>query len=380
MSLVLSEEQVLLKDAAADFVRRESPLSRIRQLRDSQDPDGFSRDLWAKMAELGWQGIIVPEEFGGSGLGYAELACVLEECGKALVPEPLMSTVALGTTALLGGASDDTKAALLPEVVAGRTLLALAHHEKGARFDTRRVATLAEPRGDGFVLSGQKTLVWDGHVADKLIVSARTSGAAGDRGGVTAFLIDSGQPGLEIDRQPTVDLRSASVVTMNGVEASAADIIGLRDQGGQLLDEVFDRATVCLCAEMLGNMEAAFAMTLDYLKTRKQFGVPIGSFQALKHRAAVMFTEIELSRSAVYGACQALDAGADDYGQSVSVAKARCSDTAVLVGNEGIQMHGGIGMTDEHDIGFFAKRARASQLSMGDAAWHRDRFAALQGF
>jgi acyl-CoA dehydrogenase len=380
MQFALNDEQLLLRDSAAAFVRDNSSLKRIRALRDSRDPDGFSRDLWARMAELGWLGIIFPEEHSGLGLGCKDLGLVLEEFGKGLMPEPWLSTVLLGGTAVWRGGSAAQRDALLPRVIAGEMLLALASQEAHSRYDLSHVVTRAERAGDGWRLSGEKRLVFDGHVADRLIVSARTAGAPRDSDGITLFLLDARAPGIAITRQWTVDSRNAALVRLDGVAAGPGDVLGEVDRGLVLLAEVVDRATAGLCAEMVGGMEAAFAMTLDYLKTRRQFGAPIGSFQALKHRAAILFTEIELARSAALAAAMAIDEGQPQTAQLVSVAKARCSDAFILVANEGVQMHGGIGMTDEHDIGFFLKRARAAEITFGDAAFHRDRFASLQGF
>jgi len=380
MSLVLTEDQQLLKRTAGEFVKKQAPLTRVRQFRDGADPLGFSRDLWGKMAELGWPGILIPEDYGGLGMGYLEMACVLEECGRNLAPEPLLSTVLLGANAVLLGGTADQKNALLPGVVEGSKLLTLAYHERGRRYEPTRVATRATKRGSTYTIDGTKTLVFDGHAADVLIVAARTGGDETSRDGISLFLVEPGTPGLRMTRQSTVDLRNAAIVELKGVEVGADAVLGEEGRSGPILEEVIDRATVGLCAEMLGSMQAAFDMTLDYLKTRKQFGVLIGTFQALKHRAAKMYIEGELCRSAVLGACQALDTGAPNHRALISVAKARCSDTAILVGYEGIQLHGGIGMTDEHDIGFYAKRARGVELTFGDAAYHRARFAALQGF
>ena len=380
MSLVLSEDQKLLKQSAADFVKKESPVSRIRELRDGEDPDGFSRALWAKMAELGWQGILIPEQYGGLGMGYLEVACVLEECGRNLAPEPMLSSVLLGANAVLLAGNEDQKNALLPRVADGSLLLALAYHERGARYSVYKVGASAERRDSSYVLNGEKALVFDGHAADRLVVSARTSGDETDHAGISLFVVDPGTPGVEVTRQQTMHLRSAATVRLSDVEVGADALLGEEGGAGPVLEDVIDRATVGLCAEMLGGTQAAFEMTVEYLKTRQQFGVAIGSFQGLKHRAAAMFIEIELMRSVVLGACQALDESAPDLREAVSAAKARSSDTARLVGYEGIQMHGGIGMTDEHDIGFYAKRARGSELTFGDGAYHRDRFAALQGF
>ena len=380
MQFSLTDEQLLLRDSAAAFVRDHSSLRRIRALRDGKDPDGFSRDLWKQIAALGWLGIPFAEADGGLGLGLKDLSLVLEEFGKGLMPEPLLSTVLLGGSAIQRGGSDAQRAALLPAVIGGEALLALAYQERQSRYDLCRVATRAERAGAGWRLRGEKILVLDGHVADHLIVSARTAGDERDRAGVTLFLVERGAPGLQVTRQSTLDSRNAALVRLDGVVVGADAVVGAVDDGGALLAEVVDRATAGLCAEMLGGMEAAFAITLDYLKTRRQFGVPIGSFQALKHRAAIVFTEIELARSAVLAAAMALDEAHPQAAQIVSAAKARCSDAFVLAGNEGVQMHGGIGMTDEHDIGFFLKRARAAEITFGDGAHHRERFAALQGY
>jgi alkylation response protein AidB-like acyl-CoA dehydrogenase len=375
MALVLTEDQLLLKQSAADFVKKESPVSRIRQLRDSGDPDGFSRDIWKKMARLGWQAILIPEEFGGLGLGYRDLACVFEECGRTLVPEPLLSTVALGANAVALGGSAEMKRRVLPRVADGSTVMTVAYQEKGARYDLGKVETQAVPRGSGvFALRGEKVLVLDGHVADEFVVSARTAD------GPSLFLLPRGAAGIEISRQAPLHLRNCAIVRLHDVEVPASARLGSDGGGTELLEAVIDRATVALCAEMLGGMHATFEMTLDYLKTRQQFGVLIGTFQALKHRAAKLFVEIELARSSVLGAADALDRGGADAPKLVSAAKARCSDTAMLVAHEGVQMHGGIGMTDEHDIGFYLKRARGNEITFGDAAFHRDRYARLCGF
>ncbi len=380
MALVLDADQQMLKQAARDFVKKESPVSRVRKLRDERHPEGFSRSMWRKMAELGWQGIVVPAEYGGLGMGLTELACVLEECGRNLVPEPLVSTLGLGTSAILLGGTAALKSELLPRVADGSLILTVAYQERGSRYAPNRVETKATRRGDGVVLSGEKVLVLDGHAADSFVVSARASGAAADRQGVSLFLVPRDTPGVEVVRQSTLDLRGAAIVELRDVELPASARVGEEGGGVALLEATLDRATAALSAEMLGGMQAAFEMTLEYLKTRKQFGVLIGTFQALKHRAAEVFVEIELARSAVLGACDALDRGAREARSLVSVAKARCSDAAMLVGYEGVQMHGGIGMTDEHDIGLYLKRALAAEMTFGDAAYHRDRFAALSGF
>ena len=380
MNLALTEDQELLARTAADFVAASSPVARVRKLRDAGDPVGFSRELWREMAGLGWVGIPFPEWAGGAELGLADLAVVMEALGRTLAPEPFLSTVLLGGQAVLLGGSEQQQKAVLPELCAGTRLLALAQQEPRSRYDLQRVATRAEAEADGWRIRGEKIQVLDAQVADQLVVVARSGGAETDADGITLFLLPANAPGIRIVPQQRVDSRNAALVHLDGVQATRADVLGQVDAGGALLEDVVDRATVGLCAETLGLMCEAFDRTLEYLKTRVQFGVPIGSFQALKHRAARCFVEIELSRSTVMAAARAVDEGADDARKLVSVAKARCSDAAVLVTNEAVQMHGGIGMTDEHDIGFYMKRARVAELTFGDAAWHRSRYARLEGF
>jgi alkylation response protein AidB-like acyl-CoA dehydrogenase len=379
MKLLLSEEHQILKETAAEFVRSKSSLNRIRALRDSGDPNGFSRDLWHEMASLGWLGIAIPETYGGSGLGYSHLMVVMEELGRGLMPEPMVPAV-LGSAALAAGGNEDRKRALLPAIAKGEALVALGYQEAGSRFDPFHVATRADKNGRAWRLRGEKRLVLAAQAADSLIVSTRTAGAVGDRSGVTLFLLDPKASGVTVTRQSLVDSRPAAIVRLEGVEADASAIVGEVDHGAAILEAAIDRATAALVAEMLGSMLAAFDSTLAYLKTRKQFGVLIGTFQALKHRAAIVYTETELSRSAVMAACFALDEGSPQARGLVSLAKARLSDAFVLTANEAIQMHGGIGMTDEHDVGFFLKRARAAEMTFGDAAWHRRRYAEMNGY
>ena len=378
--LVLTEEQELLRTTAADFVKANLPVGRLRRMRDAGDPLGFSPEAWKRMGELGWPGIVMPEEFGGLGLGYADLAVVLEQVGAVLAPEPFLSTVLLAGNAILLGGDDEQKKAWLPRVAAADVVLAFAHHEPGARHRPMRVRTRAEKSSRGFRLTGQKDMVFDGDGAEALVVSARVSGGADDRDGLALFLVDRRAPGVAVRAQQLVDHRRSALVSLDGVEVPESAALGKPGEAGPLVEQVLDRAVVGLCAEMLGGMACAFESTVAYLRERKQFGVVIGTFQALKHRAARMLVEVELGRSAVMAAARAIDAGSPDAGLLASVAKARLSEGYVAVANEAVQMHGGIGMTDEYDIGFYLKRARAAEQTLGDAAFHRDRFAALQGF
>ncbi|MCZ6782956.1 MAG: acyl-CoA dehydrogenase [Proteobacteria bacterium] len=380
MQLVLTEDQELLAKTAADFVAEKSPIRRMRALRDSADPVGFSRALWKEMAELGWLGIPFPESVGGADMGLAELAVVLEALGRKLAPEPFLSTVLLGGQALLLGGNEEQREAWLPGIVAGDRIVTLAYAEARSRYDVHRVSTRCEVVGQGFRLTGEKVQVLDGHVADAFLVTARSAGDEADADGIELFLVPAGAVGLTVERQTRVDSRNAAIVRLDGVVVQADARVGEPGRAGALLETVVDRATAGLCAEMLGGMSEAFDLTLEHLKTRQQFDSVIGTFQALKHRAARLFIEIELSRSALMAASRAIDRGADDAPRLVSLAKARCSDAYVKVANEAIQMFGGVGMTDEYDIGFFLKRARAAELTFGDAAWHRDRWARLGGY
>src|SRR5262245_54152517 len=379
MSLALNEEQELLRNTAREFIVEHSPVKELRRLRDTNDPVGFSRELWTKMAELGWAGITLPEELGGADLGYAELGLVLEECGRTLAATPFVSTVLLGANALLLAGNGTQQKDVLAAVAKGEIILALALQE-GAHHAPYHVATKAEATKDGYKLTGKKTFVQDGHVADQIVVVARSSGKPGERDGLSLFLVPKNARGLKVTRTVMVDGRNSALVELDGVEVDKSSAVGHVGRGADVLDPTLDRAAIGIAAETLGTIAEAFERTINYLKTRKQFGVAIGTFQALKHRAADMFTQVELSRSIVLDALRAIDEKRPDVSVLASIAKARVSDTAFLVGNEAVQMHGGIGVTDEEEIGLFLKRARVAELSFGDGAYHRARFAKLSGF
>ena len=381
IQLALTEDQAILARTASTFVAERLPLAHARRLRESTDGLGYSRETWTEMARLGWTGIPFAEADGGAGLGLAEVVLVTEALGRCLAPEPFVASVMLAGQALAIAGNDAQRRSHLAPLVAGEKVIALAFHERGARYDVHRVTTRAERTPTGhYRITGAKTHVAAGYAADALVVAARTSGEQGDAGGITLLLIPADAPGLTIARQHLIDSRNAALVELREVLVSESAVVGAVGGGAAVLEGVMDRATVALCGEMLGGMSEAFARTLAYLKERTQFGVAIGTFQALKHRAARMFVEIELAKSAVMASARAIDEGLPHGRALVSAAKARCSDAYVLVANEAVQMHGGIGMTDEHDIGLFMKHARASEVAFGDAAFHRSRFAALSGF
>jgi len=377
--MILNEEQNMLKDSAKDFCTNSAPIEQLRKLRDGNSPDGFDRDTWKAMVELGWAGIPFPEEHGGLAFGYKGLGVVTEETGRTLAASPLFASVWVGGTLINLGGSDAQKAEILPKIAAGELLLALAL-EESHRHNPYGISTTAKESGGSWQVSGEKTFVLDGHVADKLIVVARTSGKPGERDGLTLLLVDAKANGVDITRTMMVDSRNAANVKLTN--APAEGVIGAVGKGADVLDPALDIARIGISAEMLGSTQECFERTVAYLKEREQFGVPIGSFQALKHRAADMFCEIELSKSCVLEALTALDEGRDaaEIAKLASLAKTKVGETFHTVSREGIQMHGGIGMTDEFDIGFFIKRAAITEQTFGDVNFHRNRYGELEGY
>jgi alkylation response protein AidB-like acyl-CoA dehydrogenase len=379
MALVLSEEQSMLRDSARGLISDKAPVSHLRQLRDTNDATGFSRDLWKTFAEMGFSGLLVPESFGGSGLGCVEAGVVMEEIGRSLMPSPFLSTAVLAASALSRAGSAAQKSEHLPKISAGTLLAALAIDE-GAKHRPLRTKMQAARSGNGFKLNGAKALVVDGHAADLLIVAARTAGAAGEREGLTLFLVDPKSKGIETERTTMVDSHNAARITFEDVAVNADSVLGEVDQGYPLLEGVLNIGRGAVAAEMVGLSEEVFGRTVEYLKERKQFGKRIGEFQALQHRAAQLYIEIEITRAAVLKALQSLDGDFETAGAAVAVAKARAGSTATLAVQEGVQMHGGMGMTDQFDIGFFMKRARVCQELFGDTNFHADQLARLKSY
>ncbi|MBU2136945.1 MAG: acyl-CoA dehydrogenase family protein [Alphaproteobacteria bacterium] len=376
---VLNEEQTMLRDAAKSWVQEKSPVTAFRKMRDSGVELGYDANAWNEMAEMGWAGVIIPEEYGGSDFGYLSMGLILEEMGRTLTASPLLASGLAAASALVLGGSDAQKSEWLPKIAGGEVVGALAIDE-GAHHAPEKAALKAEKSGSGYKLSGSKSFVLEGMAAGLLIVSARTSGKPGDTDGITLFLVAGDAKGVSRKRLHLADSRGAANITFDGVEVGEDAVLGEVDKGYALLEKTLDRARAGLCAEMLGSAVQAFEITLDYLKVRVQFGQVIGSFQALQHRAAKMFTDLELARSAVEAALQAIDADTPDVPELVSLAKAKMGDVFHLVSNEMVQMHGGIGMTDAHDAGFYMKRARAAEAAFGNQGYHRDRYARIQGY
>jgi alkylation response protein AidB-like acyl-CoA dehydrogenase len=379
MALVLNEEQSMLRDSARGLISDKAPVSHLRQLRDSRDATGFSRDLWRSFAEMGFSGLLVPEDFGGSGLGCVEAGVVMEEIGRTLMPSPFLATAVLAASALSRGGSAAQKAEHLPRIADGSLLAALAIDE-GAKHRPLQTKLQAVRSGNGFKLSGDKAFVVDGHTADLLIVAARTAGAPGERDGLTLFLVDPKAKGIATERTAMVDSHNAARIVFDNVEVNADGVLGEVDQGGALLEGVLNIGRGAVASEMVGVSEEVFGRTVSYLKERRQFGKMIGEFQALQHRAAQLYIEIEITRAAVLKALQTLDGNFANAGAAVAVAKARAGSTATLAVQEGVQMHGGMGMTDQFDIGFFMKRARVCQELFGDSNFHADQLARMKRY
>ena len=375
MPLFLNDEQTMLRDTARDFVADAAPVSHLRSLRDADDLTGFSRDLWRQFAEMGFTGVLVPEEQGGLGLGHVEAGVVLEEIGRNLSPSPFLSTAVAAVEALRGTPHAER---WFPGIVAGETVAALAIDERAKHGDA--VATRAERSGNGFRLSGAKRFVTHGHVADLLIVVARTSGSDADDEGVTLFAVEKGAAGLTANPERLADSSIAARLELDGVEVTADAVVGEVDAGRDPLNRLLRAGRAGASAELLGVGGGAMDMTMGYIKERKQFGTVIGSYQALQHRAAHLYSEMEVARAAVLKAQQLLDGGHDGADRAVAVAKAMSANATTLSVQEGIQMHGGIGMTDEYDIGFYMKRARVLAEMFGDANYHADKLARMAGY
>ncbi|MEL6946422.1 MAG: acyl-CoA dehydrogenase family protein [Pseudomonadota bacterium] len=381
MALVLNEDQQMLQEAAIGFLAENAPVAALRHLRDEGSEDGFSRDLWKAMADMGWAGIAVPEAYGGAEFGLVGAGIVAEEMGKNLTASPFVSTAVLGAVALSRFGSEAQKEAHLPAIAAGEQLFALAVDE-GRKHAPAKTTLSAKRKGNGFTLTGTKAFVVDGHNADHLIVAARTAGAAGDKSGITLFLVPATATGVHRNRRDTIDSRGVAEIQFDGVDVTSDAVLGDVDQGFDALETILNAGRAVLSAEMVGHATQAFEMTVAYISERKQFGVPVGSFQALQHRAAHLLTEIEMAKAVTLAALQACDEHEDAaiVSKSVSIAKAKVGQVALLAAQEGIQMHGGMGMTDAFDIGLYIKRVRVAGELFGDSAFHGNRLAEALGF
>ena len=379
MALVLNEEQQMLKESAQGFLAEHAPVSELRTQRDAGNKTGYSSTLWPQMVNMGWAAILVPEEYGGLAFGHVGMAQIVEQSGRTLTASPLLSTAILGVTAINLSGSEEQKTELLGAIAGGELTIALAVDEK-THHDPMQIAMSAERKGEGYVINGEKRFVVDGSTADILIVATRTAGSPGDMKGISLFLVNRNTLGINVDQTQMIDGRSAAIVTFTDVEVGLDALLGKQDRGFRALSATLDAGNAHLAAELLGIAQESFDRTLQYMKERKQFGALIGSFQALQHRAAHWWSEIELCKSVVLKSLQALDEGDVKSPALASIAKAKLCEVAELSTNEAIQIHGGIGMTDEYEIGFFIKRARPAQMLYGDYNYHANRFALLSGY
>ena len=377
MALVLNEEQQMLRDSAKTFIQESSPVSALRELRDSGAE--WSPELWSGMAEMGWTGIAISEDFGGLEFGYVGAGLVIEECGRTLAASPLLSSSFVCASLLEAVGSNTQKETLLPAIAAGERIFTLALGESD-RLDPSGIAMTAAADGDAFVLNGSKNHVVDGGIANTFVVVARTAGDSGDQDGLGLFLVDRDAEGLSIDTTFNADNRLVASLSFDSVRVAAEDVLGESGAAWPALERALDIGAVLSAAELLGIAQESFERTLGYLKERKQFGVVVASFQALQHRAAQLFCELELCKSCVLKALQAIDQDSPDRSRLASMAKAKVARTSKLAVNEAVQMHAGIGMTDEFDIGFFMKRSAAASQEYGDYYYHADRFAELGGY
>lgn len=379
MRLLLTEDEVMLRDTAEGFFADKAPVKQLRSLRDERDETGFDRGLWKDMADMGLTGVVIDEENGGVDMGFMAAGIIAEQMGRNLSASPFLSTAILAATALREGGSDEQKSAWLPKIAGGEAVFALALDE-GAKHNPAGTQTSAEKSGNGFKLNGSKAMVVDGHVADMLIVAARTSGEAGDANGVSLFLVDPSAKGVSTERTIMVDARNAARIELDDVEVSGDALIGSLDDSQAVLNKVLNAGRAAVAAELLGAGGQAFESAVAYIKERKQFGKIIGEFQALQHRASHLYTEMEIARSAVYAALTALDANDEKSDLYCAMAKAKLGSVAKLASQEGVQMHGGVGMTDEYDIGLFMKRIRVLQELFGDAHYHMNGYAKSHAF
>ena len=380
MALVLNEEQVMLKESAAGFLTQRATVAHLRALRDSGSERGFSDDVWRDMAQMGWAGIAIPEAFGGLGYGYTGLGLVLEQAGRNLSASPLQSTVLVAATVIGELGSAQQKEQLLGAIAAGERLVSLALQE-GPHHAPLHTVLRATLEADHYVLNGTKVLVLDASTAHTFIVIARTSDAPGDERGLSAFLVDATTPGLTVERRSLVDSRNAGALVLEDCRVSAANLLGAPGAAWPGLSRALDIANIGLAAELLGLSTEAFERTVAYLKERKQFGRVIGSFQGLAaSRCRIVCGTGTGALYRIAGACTRLIAGERELSLMASAAKAKLCEVAQRATNEAIQMHGGVGMTDEYEIGFFIKRARVVQHTFGDYNYHLDRFARRSGF
>jgi alkylation response protein AidB-like acyl-CoA dehydrogenase len=376
MDFGFSEQQDMLRTSARQFLERECPPELVRRVSD--DVQGNAQDLWQKMAELGWMGLVLPEAYGGSGLSFVDLTILMEEMGRVLLPAPFFSSVALGALTLLEAGSEAQRQQMLPRLARGEAKVCVALLEADGRYDPRGIRLRAGIRGNRATLNGTKLFVTDADVADYVICVARTRGGRTPESGISLFMLDMTSPGITYTPLASMDQsRRLCEVSFARVSVSLDAMLGGRDTAWPVLQRALDKATVALCAEMVGGAEKALEMCVDYGKSRVQFGRQIGGFQAVKHKIADMKVWVENAKAVVHYAAWAVDRDAPDASRAASMAKAYCSEMYPRVTADGVQVHGGVGFTWDHNMHLYLKRAKSSEVLLGDAAWHRERTATL---
>lgn len=374
MALIINEEQQMLKTSTKEFLDLKSPLSSFRDLRDNSYKT-HDKELWMEIVEMGWAALTIPEKYNGLNFGYVGLGQVLEEMGRKLTLSPIISTVLMSSTLISLSKNEVLKVKLFQEIMNGSKLISVAH-EEAIHHNSEILNSLLSKKGEGYVLNGKKNFVIDGSISDYLIVSSKDESWSN----TVLVLVDSKSDGISFNNKVHMDSRTYSDISFNNVKVEESHLLSQDNDGDFILGKTFDIASVGLSAEMLGSIQEAFEMTMTYLKEREQFGVKIGSFQALQHRSAIMFGEIELCKSIVLKSLQAIDSNDSNLPKLASLAKAKLGMTFKLVSNEAVQMHGGIGVTDDADVGFFLKRARVIQRTLGDSNYHLDRLAKMNNY
>ncbi len=376
MDLDLTEEQEMLRTMARDFLTKECPKTLVRELED--DEKGYSPDLWRKMADLGWMGLVLPEEYGGMDMEYMDLIILLQEMGRNILPGPYFSTVLLGSLPILWAGTDAQKKELLPKIAGGDTIVTMAIYEPNARYDAAGVQAKASEQGDSFILSGTKLFVDNAHVSDYIICAARTSESASPEDGISLFLVDTQTAGISHEVVPTMADDKLCEVVFDNVSISMEDMLGELDQGWAIVARTLEHAAVAKCAEMVGGAEAVLDMTLEYVKERVQYGRPIGSFQVIQHYCANMWTNVATSRNLLYKVAWDLGQGLP-VSREVATAKGWINQAYKFVTERSVQCHGAIGLTRDHDVGLYYRRAKAGELAFGDTDFQRELVAQHMG-
>jgi len=369
MDLGFTEEQEMLRTSARDFLEKECPKTLVKEL--AEDEKGYTPELWQKMAELGWMGLVIPEEYSGMGMNFLDLVVLLEEMGRACLPGPFFSTVVLGGYTILEAANNAQKKELLPKIANGEAILTLALTEPTATYEASGIKLKAVAKGDGFVLNGSKLFVDNAHIADYIICVTRTKEGANPEDGITLFLVDGKSPGISTTLLKTIAGDKQCEVVFENVRVPKKNMLGELDKGWPVVQKVLEKATVALCAQMVGGAQAALDMSIAYAKERIQFGRPIGSFQAIQHYCANMATDVDGSKYITYEAAWKVSEGLPAT-MEVSMAKAWVSEAYRRVTLLGHQIHGGIGFCMDHDMPLYFKRAKAAEPTFGDADWHRE--------